>query len=122
MRVPERGYFTPALPRVIAHRGLHLEAPENTKLAFLRALSLGVTHLETDVHVSADGVAVVSHDPDLSRVAARKVRVDQLTMAELSRVDLGAGQGFSSLADVLDAFPEARFNIDVKTAGAVAPG
>ncbi|TQL48112.1 glycerophosphoryl diester phosphodiesterase [Homoserinimonas aerilata] len=115
------GFLSPAPPRVIAHRGLALEAPENTKLAFLKALSIGVTHLETDVHASADGVAVVSHDPDLVRVAGREVRVDQLTMAELRRIDLGEGQGFSSLAEVLDAFPDARFNIDVKVADAVAP-
>lgn len=117
----EGGYFSPATPRIIAHRGLALEAPENTKLAFLKALSAGVTHLETDVHVSSDGVAVVSHDADLRRVAGRDVRVDQLTMTELRRVDLGEGQGFSSLAEVLDTFPEAYFNIDLKVSGAVVP-
>lgn len=101
-------------PRVIAHRGLALDAPENTLLAFLRALSAGATHLETDIHASADGVAVVAHDPDLSRVAGRAVQVAQLTLAELRRVDLGHGQAFCSLAEALDAFPHARFNIDVK--------
>lgn len=115
------GYFLPATPRIIAHRGLALEAPENTKLAFVKALGIGVTHLETDVHVSADGVVVISHDADLRRVAGRDVRVDQLTMAELRRIDLGEGQGFSSLPDVLDTFPDARFNIDLKVAGAVSP-
>lgn len=118
---PEGGYFSPVTPRIIAHRGLALEAPENTKLAFLKALSIGVTHLETDVHVSADGVVVVSHDADLRRTAGRDLRVDQLTMAELRRMDLGGGQGFSSLPEVLDAFPDAYFNIDLKVAGAVAP-
>lgn len=108
-------------PRVIAHRGLALDAPENTLLAFLRALSAGATHLETDIHVSADGVAVIAHDPDLGRVAGRDVQVSQLTMPELRRIELGHGQGFCSLAEALDAFPEARFNIDVKDARAAAP-
>jgi len=108
-------------PRVIAHRGLSLEAPENTLLAFLKALSAGATHLETDVQVTLDGVAVVSHDADLARVAGRAVRVDRLTMAELRRIDLGAGQSFVPLGEALDAFPEARFNIDVKAAGAAEP-
>lgn len=108
-------------PRVIAHRGLALDAPENTLLAFLRALSAGATHLETDIHVSADGVAVIAHDPDLGRVAGRDVQVSQLTMPELRRIELGHGQGFCSLAEALDAFPEARFNIDVKDARASAP-
>lgn len=108
-------------PRVIAHRGLALDAPENTLLAFLRALSVGATHLETDIHASADGVAVIAHDPGLDRVAGRAVQVGQLTMAELRRIALGHGQGFCSLAEALDAFPEARFNIDVKDAKAAAP-
>ncbi len=117
----DRGYFSPAPPRVLAHRGLALEAPENTLLAFLHAVNAGVTHIETDVHASADGVAMVSHDPDLTRVAGRDVRVAQLTAAELRRVQLGQGQGYCSLADALDAFPETRFNIDVKSADAI-PG
>lgn len=107
--------------RIIAHRGLALDAPENTLLAFLRALSAGATHLETDIHASADGVAVIAHDPDLARVAGRNVQVGQLTMSELRRIELGHGQGFCSLAEALDAFPQARFNIDVKDARAAAP-
>lgn len=114
-------YFHTPPPRVLAHRGLAIEAPENTLLAFAKALAVGVEFIETDVHESADGVAIVSHDPDLSRVAGREVRVDQLTAAELRRVDLGFGQGFSTLAEALDGFPDARFNIDVKSAGAVLP-
>jgi glycerophosphoryl diester phosphodiesterase len=106
---------------VLAHRGLALEAPENTMLAFLKALAAGVAYLETDVHASADGVAIVSHDPDLRRVAGRDVRIDQLTAAELGRIDLGAGQTLPTLAEVLDAFPDARFNIDIKVAAASEP-
>jgi glycerophosphoryl diester phosphodiesterase len=117
----EGGYLSPAPPRILAHRGLAIEAPENTLLAFLKALSIGATHLETDVHASLDGVAVISHDPDLRRVAGRAVRVDQLSMAELRRIDLGDGQGFASLAETLDSFPDAKFNIDVKTMDAAAP-
>lgn len=106
---------------MLAHRGFAREAPENTLLAFARALALGVTHIETDVHASLDGVAVISHDPDLSRLAGHDAVVDQLTMTQLRRVDLGHGQTFASLAEALDGFPDARFNIDVKSADAVGP-
>ncbi|MET0862006.1 MAG: glycerophosphodiester phosphodiesterase family protein [Microbacterium sp.] len=106
---------------MLAHRGLALEAPENTLLSFVAALGLGITHLETDVHASRDGVAVISHDPELARVASRPGRVIELSMAELRDVDLGHGQGFCSLAEALDAFPEARFNIDIKAASAIQP-
>ncbi|MDQ1577155.1 MAG: glycerophosphoryl diester phosphodiesterase [Microbacteriaceae bacterium] len=84
-------------------------------------MSAGATHLETDVHTSADGVAVLSHDPDLTRLVGRSVRVGDLTLAELRRIDLGRGQSLVSLAEALDAFPEARFNIDIKTDPAVQP-
>lgn len=114
-------FFDPAPPRVLAHRGLALEAPENTLLAFQKAVEIGVTHLETDVHGSSDGVSVISHDPDLTRLAGRPVRVGQLRAAELRGIDLGHGQAFCSLAEALDAFPDARFNIDIKSADAVAP-
>jgi glycerophosphoryl diester phosphodiesterase len=106
---------------VLAHRGLAVDAPENTLLAFAKAIAVGVTHVETDVHVSADGVAMVSHDPDLRRVAGRSATVAHLTSHELRRIDLGDGQNYCSLAEALDAFPETRFNIDIKIAGAVHP-
>lgn len=114
-------FLSGPLPRIIAHRGLAIDAPENTLLAFFRALNAGATHLETDVHATADGVAVISHDPDLSRVAARDARIDELTMAELRRIRLPHDQSFCSLAEALDAFPEARFNIDIKDAAAALP-
>lgn len=120
-RAGAEGFFAPAPPRIFAHRGLAVEAPENTLLAFAKAIAVGVRYLETDVHESSDGVAFISHDDTLRRVANRNVSVRQLTASELRRVDLGHGQSFPSLAEALDAFPDARFNIDVKSAGAVQP-
>lgn len=115
------GFLPASGPRVFAHRGLALEAPENTLLAFLKALSAGATHIETDVHASLDGVAVVSHDPGLVHLTGRNVLIEQLTMAELRRINLGTGHGFVSLLEALEAFPQARFNIDVKVEGAAEP-
>jgi glycerophosphoryl diester phosphodiesterase len=115
------GYLSPARPRVFAHRGLALEAPENTLLSFAKAIAAGATYVETDVHASADGIAVVAHDPDLRRIAGRDIRIDQLTFSELQKIDLGNDQTFCSLAQALDAFPETRFNIDIKSSAAVRP-
>lgn len=114
-------YLSPVAPRVFAHRGLAVDAPENTLLAFARAVAAGATYIETDVHASSDGVAIIAHDPDLSRVAGQDLRVDQLTRAELEKIDLGHGQRFCTLAQALEAFPGTRFNIDVKSAAAVGP-
>lgn len=114
----DRGFFAPAKPRVFAHRGLATEAPENTPLAFAKALAAGVEYIETDVQASADGVAIISHDADLKRLTGRAVPVGQLTREELAKVDLGEGQAYVSLAEALDGFPDVRFNIDVKTRSA----
>ncbi|MFC5931000.1 glycerophosphodiester phosphodiesterase [Cryobacterium melibiosiphilum] len=107
------GFFDGPRPRIFAHRGLALNAPENSLLAFVAALSNGATHLETDVHVTRDGVAVLSHDPDLGAFG-RSERIDELSFAELGRIRLPAGQVVPSLSEALDTFPEAQFNIDVK--------
>lgn len=114
-------YFAPPRPRVIAHRGLSLEVPENTLASFQAALSVGVSHIETDVHASSDGVSVISHDSVLDRVAGREGEVEACTAKELARIDLGGGHGFPTLTEALDAFPDAFFNIDVKSAAAVEP-
>ncbi|MDJ0322617.1 glycerophosphodiester phosphodiesterase family protein [Cryobacterium sp. PH31-AA6] len=105
-------------PRVFAHRGLSLNAAENTILAFEHALLAGATHLETDVRASDDGIAVLSHDADFAVPGAR-IRVDRLRMAELRRINLGHGQPFAGLGEALDTFPDARFNLDVKSDAAV---
>jgi len=81
------------------HRGARGLAPENTLVAFARALSLGVTTLELDTVVTRDGVVVVGHDaalnPDLTRgpdgkwLEAPGPLILTLTRAELLRYDVG---------------------------------
>jgi len=111
-------YLTPAGPRILAHRGLSLDAPENTLLSFRRALAAGATHLETDVHATSDGIAVISHD---NVTPAGDRTLNRMTMAQLSAIELGRGERYCSLQNALVAFPDALFNIDVKSADAVAP-
>jgi glycerophosphoryl diester phosphodiesterase len=107
---------------VLAHRGFVLGgSPENTLLSFENAIALGITHLETDVHASRDGIAIIAHDPDLLRVAGRKTSIADLNFAELREIDLGHGQTFISLSDALKRFPATFFNIDIKVARAVKP-
>jgi glycerophosphoryl diester phosphodiesterase len=108
-------WFAPALPRVLAHRGLALDVPENTLASFAAAVELGADYIETDVHASRDGVAMIAHDSSLDRVAGVDAQVSQLTTGELQKVDLGGGHRMPTLLEALRAFPEARFNIDVKS-------
>lgn len=120
-------YFVLSSPRVFAHRGLAFApdgtaaAPENTVAAFAAARAIGADYVETDVHASSDGVAVISHDSALDRVAGMAGQVGGLTLEQLEAIDLGGGQGFRSLSSVLAEFPTTRFNIDIKSLDAVQP-
>ena len=77
-------------PLVIGHRGAAGEAPENTLAAFELALRQGADGIELDVHLSADGVPVVIHDPRLDRTTSGAGRVRDHTLAALRRLDAGS--------------------------------
>jgi glycerophosphoryl diester phosphodiesterase len=86
----------------IAHRGASAYEPENTLRAFERAIALGATMMELDVHLSRDGQPVVIHDPDLSRTTNGSGRVSELTLAEIQRLDAGKGEHVPTLAEVIE--------------------
>jgi len=102
------------LPRIIAHRGLALQYPENTLAAFQAAITAGADIIETDVHLTQDGQVVIAHDPDLLRLVGEPGRVAERTARQLAEMDLGGGHGFVLLHRALETFPEHKFNIDLK--------
>ena len=106
-------------PIAFAHRGGNREHPENTLPAFEHAVSLGYAYLETDVHLTADGVLVAFHDTDLSRTCNTKGDIVDLSWAEVSEALVDGCQPIPLMADLLEAFPEVRFNIDCKSDEAV---
>ncbi len=99
----------------MAHRGFSLDGLENSAAAFRAAVELGFTHLETDVHTTADGVILAFHDDTLDRLTDRTGRIAELSSAELAEVRIRGRAPIPRLDDLLDEFPNARFNIDVKT-------
>jgi glycerophosphoryl diester phosphodiesterase len=103
-----------------AHRGGASDQPENTLPAFARAVELGYRYLETDTHVTADGVLVAFHDDVLDRVTDRTGRISDLPWSEVARARIGT-EPIPLLEDLLAAFPGARVNIDPKHDGAVRP-
>lgn len=113
-------FFPESRHLVVAHRGLALAHPENTLPAFAAALEVGADILETDVHASLDGVAMVSHDPDLRRATGRPDRISSLRQHELSAIDLG-GATMPTLAQLLEEFPSAKFSVDIKHPAALGP-
>lgn len=68
---------------VIAHRGDHTAAPENTLLAVERAQALGVDYIEVDLRTTRDGFPVNFHDVNLQRLTGLNVPLDSLTLAQL---------------------------------------
>lgn len=117
----DRGFLSRATPFAIAHRGGNEAAPENTEAAFAHARSLGIDHLETDVHLTADGVLVAFHDPELDRVAKMSGSIADRVWSELTEIELEGGHRIPTMASLLERFPDARFNIDPKADASVDP-
>jgi glycerophosphoryl diester phosphodiesterase len=105
----------------LAHRGFSLAGLENTLTAFRAAWDLGMTHLETDVRATADGVLIAFHDDTLDRVTDRSGAVATLTWAQLSKVRIGESERILRFEELIEELPEAHFNVDVKTAAAIGP-
>jgi len=129
--------------RVIAyaHQGGAKEAPSSTLYAIRRALELGATGIELDVHATLDGELVVCHDPTLDRTTdatgeIANTRLDDLRQLDnahwfLPGEDTGRDRpaeayvlrgkapadrdlGVATLSEVLEAFPDVVLNLDIK--------
>ncbi len=114
-------YLDAPTPLAFAHRGGAAQGDENSMAAFARSVQLGYRYIETDVHASADGVAVVFHDDDLTRMTGRPGRVRDLRWSDLAGIRVGGQPVIPRLDEVLDAWPRVRFNIDVKDDAGVDP-
>lgn len=111
-------------PVAFAHRGgahhPEIRGLENTLTAFRHAAGLGYTYLETDVHVTRDGVLLAFHDAALDRTTDTAGALADLTYEQVRRVRIGGSEPVPTLAELFDALPEFRFNIDLKSEEAVA--
>lgn len=122
-------YFDVSTPTCIGHRGAAGELPENTLPSFERALARGAGILETDVHVTRDGVLVLIHDDVLERTTDGRGAVSEHSWDDLRQLDAahhfspdenedfpfrGQGVRIPTLEEALTAFPESRFNLEIK--------
>lgn len=113
----------------IAHRGESADAPENTMAAFGLAWERGVKAIELDVHLSKDGVLIVSHDADTKRTTGVSKLIKESTHEELRSLDAGrwkgprwAGEKMPTLGEALATIPEgARCFIEVKVGPEAVP-
>ncbi len=120
-------YLTHEHPLRLAHRGGAALWPENTMVAFQGAVDLGYRYLESDLHVTRDGVIVMFHDRRLDRLTNGSGPVSAWLWADLRRLDAayyfapdegfplrGRGHGIPRLDDCMAAFPDRLFNVDIK--------
>ena len=82
--------------------------------AFARAVALGYTHIETDVHATRDGVAVVHHDPTLARMTGETARIADLDWADLQRIRTLGGAAIPRADELLAAFPRLNITVELK--------
>lgn len=114
-------YATDKPPIILAHRGGGLEYPENSRTAFEAMRDEGFHYIETDAQVTADGVAVIFHDPVLERTSDGSGEITAHTWEQLQEVSAGDGRPLMRVDEVLRDFPEMIFNIDIKTEDALEP-
>lgn len=110
-------------PLAIAHRGSRELWPENTMVAFQGAVDLGYRWLETDLHLSSDGVVMCIHDGTVDRTTDRRGPVAGFEAAELEKMDAGRSHrqtgrpGVPRLEEVLSIFPDLALIVDLKEDG-----
>lgn len=107
-----------------AHRGASGHAPENTLVAFQKAMEMGADGIECDLRESREGDLVVFHDPTIKRLTGQSGRVVDLTLSELKRLDIGswfapsfAQQTVLTAAELIDKIPPPfLLNLEIKAA------
>jgi glycerophosphoryl diester phosphodiesterase len=114
-------YLDHPVPIAFAHRGGAAHFPENSWPAFEHAVRLGYTYLETDAQATADGVLLAFHDRTLDRMTDRTGPIAQLPASAVAAAKIAGREPIPLLADLLGAWPDLRFNIDVKDAPVARP-
>ena len=119
---------------LIGHRGEPETWPENSLLGFQSVLEAGARLLETDVQITADGIAILSHDPSVSRITGTDLQITATDYKTLRALPAGYPERFGDqyqhlpvarleeLVELLQQWPDARAFIEVKQASIDAHG
>jgi glycerophosphoryl diester phosphodiesterase len=106
------------MTQVYAHRGDSAAYPENTLLAFRKAMASGAYGVELDLHATSDGTVVVIHDRSLERTTNGRGYVDEQPLAAVQELDAGAGERVPTFAEALDLVGDRlHFDLEVKQPG-----
>ncbi|MEV6385579.1 glycerophosphodiester phosphodiesterase [Streptomyces sp. NPDC051773] len=108
-------------PIAFAHRGGAADGLENTMAQFRRAVESGYRYIETDVHASHDGRLVAFHDATLDRMTDGAGRIADLMWKEISHARVAGVEPVPLFEELLEEFPDVRWNVDVKAEPALHP-
>jgi glycerophosphoryl diester phosphodiesterase len=108
-------------PIAFAHRGGAADGLENTMAQFRRAVELGYQYIETDVHATRDGKLVAFHDATLDRVTDGAGRIADLLWKDVRHARVAGVEPVPLFEELLETFPEVRWNIDIKAEPALHP-
>ncbi|MEU7056688.1 glycerophosphodiester phosphodiesterase [Streptomyces sp. NPDC046197] len=108
-------------PIAFAHRGGAADGLENTVAQFRRAAEVGYRYMETDVHATADGHLVAFHDSTLDRVTDGAGRIADLPWEDVRQARVAGREPVPLFEELLETFPEVRWNVDVKAEPALRP-
>ncbi|MFF6807275.1 glycerophosphodiester phosphodiesterase family protein [Streptomyces sp. NPDC012616] len=114
-------YLDHPRPIPIAHRGGAADGLENTVAQFRRAVEAGYRYIETDVHATRDGRLVAVHDATLDRVTDGSGRIADLPWSDVAHARVSGTEPVPLFEELLETFPEVRWNIDVKAESALHP-
>lgn len=121
-----RGLQTGREVTITAHRGSSIDAPENTLAAIRKSIEQGADYVEIDLHLTSEGIPILLHDGDLSRVAGIARSPNEFTLEELQKLDVGswfspafAAERIPTLKQVIDLCRgRIKLNIELKPTGA----
>jgi glycerophosphoryl diester phosphodiesterase len=99
----------------VAHRGASGRFPENSPIAFAKAIEATADMIELDCQLTADGHVVVFHDEDLRRLAATPRRISETTLEQLKKLDIGRRQNRMFSGERIPTLEEALEIIAGKT-------
>jgi len=103
---------------IIAHRGYRKGFPENTLLAFQKAIDAKADYIELDVHKTADNIVVVTHDYTSGRVANQDLVIRDSNLAALKELDFGQGEKIPTLQEVFELCKgKIGVNVEIKQEG-----
>ena len=113
---------------LVAHRGQPLSFPENSLEGFSHVLKTGGSYIETDVHITADGIPVLSHDANLLKLTGKQIIVADHSYDEIKNMSAGYSEKFGDqfshcriatveqFSDLLKGWPDVTCFIEIKDA------